>query len=317
MRDFYLKHRVSISFFMNLLFWFATCLFFARFSLLRPLFYDHIYEEFVCVALIAFVVYSTRWLTIPRFFNRGRYKIFWLVSVCLLLFSTTVEILLLMKSNMQNTPSFNSFPYLLITYTLIFLRDSCFFAWFLVFDLYSSLKATYKKKQRVSVLEHQTVQFSLPGDVEASFPLNDILFIQKVGHTTQVHCINDEVFTVSDPFHSCKEMIPSSLWTLENDDKMVFHQHLSEYIHSQQKPDIQRIKTVVMLTKRQFQIYKIIQQNPGCRSAFIKEMLSDKYGLRTVERDISSLQDKKLIVHNGSKKDGGYTICPDCTVMQD
>ena len=112
-------------------------------------------------------------------------------------------------------------------------------------------------------------------------------------------------------------MIPSNRWTLENDDKIVFHRQFTENIQVQQKPENQKIKTVVMLTKRQFQIYKIIQQNPGCRSAFIKEMLSDKYGLRTVERDISSLQDKKLIVHNGSKKDGGYAICPDCTVMQD
>ena len=127
--------------------------------------------------------------------------------------------------NMQNSLSFNSSPYLLITYTLIFLRNSCFFAWFLVLDLYSSLKATFKKKQQVSVLEHQTVQFSLPDNIEASFPLNKILYIQKNGHTTQLHCVDDEVFTISDPFSYCKETIPSSLWTLENGDKMVFHRY--------------------------------------------------------------------------------------------
>ena len=316
MRDFYVRNRFWISLLANLLFWLATCFFFARFSLLRPLFHNHIYEEFVCVALIALIVYSTRWLTIPYLFNRGRYRDFWLTSLFLLLFSTTVEILL-MKSNMQYSLTFNSSPYLLITYTLIFLRNSCFFAWFLVLDLYSSLKATYKKKQQVSVLEHQTVQFSLPDNIEASFPLNKILYIQKNGHTTQLHCVDNEVFTISDPFSYCKETIPSSLWTLENGDKMVFHQHLTEYIQSKQKPEIQKIKTVVMLTKRQFQIYKIIQQNPGCRSAFIKESLSDKCGLRTIERDISSLQEKQLIIHDGSKKDGGYKTCPDCTVMQD
>jgi hypothetical protein len=157
----------------------------------------------------------------------------------------------------------------------------------------------------------------MPGNIEASFPVNNILYIQKSCHATQIHCVGEEVFTVSEPLSYCKEMIPSNHWTLENEDKIVFHRQHTENTQIQQKPESQKIKTVVMLTKRQFQIYKIIQQNPGCKSALIKEKLSDKYGLRTVERDISSLQEKKLIVHDGSKKDGGYKICPDCEVMQD
>ena len=316
MKDFYLKHKVSISLLSNVFFWLVVSLFFARFSMLRPLFHDRIYLELVCVALIAFIVYFTRWFTIPFLFNKDRFVGFWLVSLCLLLFSTTIEVLLI-KSNMQDISLFDSISYLLTIFILVFFRDSCFFAWFLIFDLYSSLKATFKKRLKVSVLEHQTVQFSMPGNIEASFPVNNILYIQKSGHATQIHCVGNEVFTVSEPLSYCKEMIPSNHWTLENEDKIVFHRQLTENTQVQQKPENQKIKTVVMLTKRQFQIYKIIQQNPGCKSVFIKENLSEKYGLRTVERDISSLQDKKLIIHDGSKKDGGYKICPDCVVMQD
>ena len=213
MRDFYIRNRFWISLLANLLFWLATCFFFARFSLLRPLFHNHIYEEFFCVALIALIVYSTRWLTIPYLFNRGRYGDFWMASAFLLLFSTTVEILL-MKSNMQNSLSFNSSPYLLITYTLIFLRNSCFFAWFLVLDLYSSLKATFKKKQQVSVLEHQTVQFSLPDNIEASFPLNKILYIKRTDIPHNYIVLMMKYLLSPTRFRTAKRQFPplSGLW---------------------------------------------------------------------------------------------------------
>ena len=81
----------------------------------------------------------------------------------------------------------------------VFFRDSCFFAWFLVFRLYTLQKDAFRAKQRASVLEHQSVQFSTPDQKEISIPIDLIIYIQEVDHTTQIYCTENRTVTVSEP----------------------------------------------------------------------------------------------------------------------
>ena len=161
MNTFFQTHRKKISLVANLLFWLATCFTFIRFSMLRPLCTTHLYKEFVCVSLIAAIVLVTRMLTIPKLFSNGRYGWFWLVSAIMLFTATLIEILLV-TPEIQDKVYFthrNNF-YLPHLFLMVLFRDSCFFAWFLVFRLYTLQKDAFRAKQRASVLEHQTVQFS-------------------------------------------------------------------------------------------------------------------------------------------------------------
>lgn len=310
MSQFFQTHRKEINLAANLLFWIVACFIFVRFSALRPLCNMHIYKEFVCFGLIMAVVLVTRWLTIPKFFSSGRYGLFWLISVVMLFAATAVEILMI-KPDVQNSLSFTRGHnyYIQYLYTMIFLRDSCFFAWFLVFQLYTLQKDAFRAKQRASVLEHQSVQFSTPDQKEISIPIDAIVYIQEVDHTTQVHCTQDQTLTVTEPLSRCKELIPAHLWALDGSRKMVFHEHLSEFLQIQTKPEVREIKYITLLSDRQFRIFEIIRQNPGCNATFLYESFRKNVTLRTIERDLASLRDKGVVVHTGSNKEGGYEVC--------
>ena len=278
----------------------------------------HFYKEFVCFGLIVAVVLTTQQFTIPRLFQHGRYTLFWAVSICLLLLATVFETLLVKTDLIEKVYlQKNTIVYLPLTFIFVFFRDSCFFAWFLVFRLYTLQKDSFRAKQRASVLEHQSVQFSAPDQKEISIPVDIIVYIQEIDHTTRVHCTTDEVITITEPFSHCKKMIPDTLWTLENPDKMVFHQHLSEYVQTQSKPEIREIKTVIMLNDRQYRIFKTIRENPGCNASFLYESFHRKVTRRTIERDIAALRSKEVIAHVGSNKEGGYEICHCNVVLMD
>ena len=304
------KHRKGFTLASNLIFWIVTGIFFIRLSVLRPLCSTHIYKELVCVGLIAAVVLITRWVTIPKLFLKGKYGLFWLISICILFAATLIEIFLVMP-DIQDKMFITQIQgvYLPFSYGMIFLRDSCFFAWFLVFRLYTLQKDSFRAKQRASVMEHRTVQFSKPDQKEISVPLDVIVYIQEINHSTQVHCTTDEVITVTEPFSRCKEIIPNTLWTLEGPDKMVFHRHLSEYIQTQNKPDIREIKIITLLSDRQYRIFEIIRQNPGCNATFLYESFRGKVTLRTIERDLAALRSKEVIAHVGNNREGGYEVC--------
>ena len=303
-------HRKGITIVFNLLFWLVACHLFLSYTLLRPMCNTHPYKEFVCFGLIVAVVYVTRWITIPKLLSNGKYGLFWLISVCMLLLAVLIE-LLLVKSDIEENEYFtlNNNTYLLYVSGVLFLRDSCFFAWFLVLRLYTLQKETFKAKQRASVLEHQAVQFSTPDHKEISIPIDLIVYIQEKDHSTRVHCTTGEVITVEEPFSHCKKMIPDTFWTLEGPNKMVFHQHLSEYVQTQSKPEIREIKTVIMLSDRQYRIFKTIRENPGCNAAFLYDRFRKKVTMRTIERDLATLRSNGVIVHTGTNKEGGYEIC--------
>ena len=144
--------------------------------MLRPMSKTHFYKKFVCFGLIVAVVLTTQQFTIPRLFQHGRYTLFWAVSICLLLLATVFETLLVKTDLIEKVYlQKNTIVYLPLTFIFVFLRDSCFFAWFLVFRLYALQKETFRAKQRASVLEHQSVQFSAPDQKEISIPVDIIL----------------------------------------------------------------------------------------------------------------------------------------------
>ncbi len=310
MYTFYQRHKKGIALLFDVLFWSVTCLFFLRFSLLRPCCSMHIYKELLCFLTILMTVLITRYLTVPKLFTRGRYGLFWIVSVGMLLSATLFEFLLV-KPDIEDKifTTLTIVNYLFYIYLAIFIRDSLFFSWFLVFRLYNLQKDNFKTKQRASVMEHQSVQFTLPDQTEVSVPLENILYIQEKDHTTHVHCTDGEIIDVSDPFSYCKEMIPATLWVLDSTDKMVFHQNLSEYFANQPNQEVREITVIIPLTKRQFQIFEIIRQHPRSNTAFILENMPGKDSLRTIEREIAVLRSKGVITHMGSSKDGGYEVC--------
>lgn len=310
MDTFFQSHRKGITLASNLIFWIVTCFFFVRFSTLRPACDSHIYKEFVCLGLIIAVVIVTRRITIPKLFSNGRYGLFWIVSVCLLFAATLTEVLLVLpdiQGKVYFTRGHNY--YLLYLFMVVLFRDSCFFAWFLVFRLYTLQKDTFRAKQRASVMEHQTVQFSTPDKKEISIPIDIMVYIQEVDHTTQVHCTQDKIVTVTEPLSRCKELIPATLWTSDGSHKMFFHQHLSEFFQAYNKSEPQMIKTVTLLKNRQLQIFEIIRKHPGCNATFIQDNLNEKITLRTIERDLASLRDKGVIMHTGSNKGARYEVC--------
>ncbi len=310
MHTFYQKHKKGFTIAMNVLFWLFICLLFVRFSFLRPMCNTHIYKELLCVLLILAVVLITRYITIPKLFMCGRYGVFWAISVCMLVFASLLE-MLLVKPDIECKiyTSLKMDIYLFYIYVIVCLRDSLFFAWFLLLRLYILQKDTFRAKQRASVMEHQSVQFSLPDHAEASIPIDLILYIQETHHETRVHCTNGDTVTISNPLSYCTEMIPAPLWTFDGKDKMVFHQHLSEYFASQSDQNVHEIKTVVLLSQRQFQIFDFIRHHPNCTAPFIKENMSGKDSLRTIEREIALLREKELVSHTGSSKGGGYEVC--------
>ena len=318
MDNFFQSHRKAITLTLNSLFWMVTCFFFLRLSVLRPMCNVHVYKEIICLLSIIAVVLLTRWLTIPKLFSSGRYGTFWLVSVCLVFTATAIEVILV-KSDLQDKFFFTrgKNTYLLYLLWVIFIRNSCFFAWFLVFRLYILQKDVFRSKQRASVVEHLSVQFSRPDHTVVSVPLNIILCIQESDHTTQVHCTSGDTLVITDTLSYCKEMIPETFWTSDGSDKMVFRQHFSEYSQAQQKPEIREIKTITLLNKRQFQIFDIIREHPGCNTNFIAENLHGKITLRTLERDIAVLRHKGIVCHTGSQKGGGYEVCRSSVVQED
>lgn len=315
MHTFYQKHKKVFTIAMNALFWLFTCLFFVRFSFLRPMCNTHIYKELLCVLMILAVVLITRCITIPKLFVCGRYGVFWAVSVCMLVFAALLEILLV-KPDIESKiyTSLSMDIYFFYIFVIVYLRDSLFFAWFLLLRLYILQRDAFRTKQRASAMEHRSVQFTLPDHTEVSIPIDLILYIQGTGQKPQVHCTDGEILTIASPLSYCKEMIPATLWTFDGNDKMVFHRHLSEYFTTQLNQEVREIKSVVLLSQRQFRIFEFIRQHPNCTVPFIMENMSGKHSLRTIEREIATLRGLGVIAHSGSTKGGGYEVV-NCNVV--
>ena len=311
-------HRKAVALTLNLLFWLVTSFFFLRLSVLRPMCNTHVYKEILCLLFIITMVQVTWWLTIPKFFSNGRYGWFWLASFCLISAASSVEVVLV-KPDLQDKFFFTQGQntYLLYLWGMVFIRDSCFFAWFLMLRLYILQKDAFKSKQRASVVEHLSVQFSKSDHTVVSIPLDIILCIQETNHTTHVHCTDGKTLVVTDTLSCCKEMIPEIFWTSDSSDKIVFRHHLPGYSQTLQKPEIREIKTITLLNKRQFQIFDIIRENPGCNTNFIAENLHEKITSRTLERDIAVLRHKGIVSHTGSQKGGGYEVCRSSVVLAD
>lgn len=315
MHTFYQKHKKRIGLLINILFWIGTAYLFLKFSAIRPFCFHHAYKEVVCVTLIMAVVLITQRLSVPKLYLRGKYTLFWILSLVVLLVAATIEITLVLPDIEGQIVMPNSKnAYLLCLWALLFLRDSCFFAWFLVLQLYTQQRDSFRAKQLASVMEHHSVQFSLPDHTEASIPIDLILYIQETGRETQVHCTDGEIVTIANPLSYCKEMIPATLWTFDGANKMVFHRHLSEYFINRSDQETREIKTVVLLSKRQFRIFEIIRQYPNCNTAFISENLPGKNSQRTIEREIAVLRSQGVVAHSGSSKGGGYEVVK-CNVV--
>ena len=295
---------------LNILFWVGTAYLFLNFSAIRPFCFHHAYKEIVCVTLIMAVVLITQRLSVPKLYLKGKYTLFWLLSLVALLVASAIEITLVLPDIEGKIVMPNSkITYLLYFFALIFLRDSCFFAWFFLIQLYTQQRDAFQAKQRASVMEHRAVQFSLLDHTEASIPIDLILYIQETDHETRVHCTNGDTVTISNPLSYCKKMIPATLWTFDGENKMVFHQHLAEYFTLQPNQEVREIKTIVLLNQRQFQIFEFIRQHPNCTAPYIKENMLGKHSLRTIEREIALLRERELVAHTGSSKGGGYEVC--------
>ena len=310
MYTFYQKHKKGIGLLMSILFWTGTAYLFLKISSIRPFCIHHAYTEVLCVILIMVVVLITQKFSVPKLYLRGNYTLFWLLSFMILLVAAIIEITLVLPDVEGQIVMPNRHnAYLVYLCALLFLRDSCFFAWFLLLRLYTQQRDAFRAKQRALVMEHRAVQFSLPDHTEASIPIDLILYIQENNHETRVHCTNGDTVTISNPLSYCKEMIPATLWTFDGKDKMVFHRHLSEFFTIQPDQEVREIKTVVLLSQRQFQIFEFIRQHPNCTAPFIKENMLGKHSLRTIEREIALLREKELVAHTGSSKGGGYEVC--------
>jgi sensor histidine kinase YesM len=155
---------------LQIFFWAGTLLFFIRYSFIRPRIITTGLEcEFLCVAMIALMVYLNYFVIYPVFIRKRRWILYGIVTLISILIIACVEIIIFIpdfKGVVPNDPDF-AFTFAISSFFLIFLRDFGFMLFFLIFKHYRETLKNHSLE--LNMLKKEIVWEKEKYEIEKSF----------------------------------------------------------------------------------------------------------------------------------------------------
>ncbi|MDL2239126.1 LytTR family transcriptional regulator DNA-binding domain-containing protein, partial [Bacteroidales bacterium OttesenSCG-928-L14] len=216
----------------HILFWIGICFYFINFSFFRPLAVGAIYKELLCVIFIITMVYVNYLYLIPKYFQTGRLKLFWVLAILTVLLSGISEFVLV-KPNIYKCLSFPTDlmkKYIITVIALIITRNFCYFLIFFLLKIYRDLSAKYIfEKQAISRVTHSIFIISPNNKIAQKIDIDDLVYISQKGNYTYFYLFDGKFYKQYSSLTKVEQTFPANTYVKINKSTLVIISQITEY----------------------------------------------------------------------------------------
>lgn len=200
----------------HLLFWIIMCYVFTHYSFLRPIAKDAMYKEYWSVLFIAIMVYINYFYLIPRFFETGKFKIYWPLALLSIILVVGCEFFLVYPDVMHfyslTLPQEDVNNALRTAFISIIVRDFCFFLFFFILKLYRDLLGNYIRLQKRYSEDTDTIDITAitPNNYRdvRNVDISNIVYITQNRNYSYFHLVDGEILKQYSTMTSLEEILP-------------------------------------------------------------------------------------------------------------
>jgi len=206
---------------LHLSFWAFLCYFFLNNSFLRPISFNALYKEVICVLFIATMVYLNYFLLIPKLFKKGNHAYYWIFAIITIILSGIGEIFLV-KNNIllcfptSNTMEENASALRSIIF-LITMRNVGFFIFFFILKLYRDLTKQYlSEKKTISNITNSILICDKATKKPKMVSFDEIYYIKHVQDHTFIYTITNAVYSERRTLKEIGNLLPEDRYVWLN-----------------------------------------------------------------------------------------------------
>ncbi|MDR2008866.1 MAG: LytTR family transcriptional regulator DNA-binding domain-containing protein [Bacteroidales bacterium] len=206
------KINILLNIGWQILFWAAVLYFFVNYSFLRPSSGDLIYKEYIYLAMIIFMVYFNYLFLIPKYFQKGKLAIYWIITVLSILLVSVGEYLLFKPITINCYPKDLKKEilshYLQVQFFLCTIKNICFFLFFFVVRLYQDMSSKYIAESRaIANTAHTIAVMKSDKDIEI-IKTSDIVYMSHNRNYTYFHMIDGKKYFQYIPLKMVGKLLP-------------------------------------------------------------------------------------------------------------
>lgn len=192
-----MKKENSIQVAFHTLFWVAVLWIFAHYSYLRPIDPQHVQYEYISAVFLMAAVYIGWFVLIPKLFEKARFLLFWIASSAVVAASALLEICLI-YSYLFDTYTAVGVPSvklsILSVFTLVFLRNAAFYAFFFILRIYEFVCKSLINKEKALSRKRSQLIVSMPDNAEIFISVDDMDYITCNRNLTFIHLSDGQIF---------------------------------------------------------------------------------------------------------------------------
>jgi hypothetical protein len=189
-----MKKFITVQLIVHILFCTTLLYGFCYFSVIRPGTYAHPYKEFISAIILLLIIYVNYLVFVPKIIYRNLYTLYIIVSLCLVILSGLIEMLIVkndISSCVRNSFSESGYKHYIYTITwMIMLRNGGFYFFFTVLGLYKNNKKIALIKDKTICNDQGVVSFLRCNGLYIVLKISKILYFQQNRNRTTIY-IND------------------------------------------------------------------------------------------------------------------------------
>jgi hypothetical protein len=229
-----MKPKVNIiNISLHVLFWVITSYFFINYSLLRPSSPTAVYREYFCLGAIISMVYLNYFVLIPRFFCKGRFVIYWILTALSILMVAVTEYLLfkpvIMHLHQAHISEEVLNKYLNVQFLLYFVRAVCFFMLFFTVKLYQDISSRYIAETQVIANDTQVVAVIKSDDDIKTIKISAIAYLSHHNRNTYFHLTTGEKYYQRASLKQIEALLPNNSYLRINKNNVVMYSQIDGY----------------------------------------------------------------------------------------
>ena len=224
------KKKTLFNSLMHLIFWAGVCYFFTHFSSLRP--GGGLYKEFVSVLFIMAMVYLNYFCLIPKFFQTGKLKQYWLFALLSIVIAGVGEFILVLPEirKCSNSTPLDLIPTVFRTFLfLIILRDFGFFLFFFLLRLYNDLIIRHIREKQMISAATQAIFIPLKNGAMKEVKISEIVYISQEKNYSYFYLINGMRYHQYSSLSETEQLFPENTCLRINKSILVILSNVVSY----------------------------------------------------------------------------------------
>ncbi|MDL2240726.1 LytTR family transcriptional regulator DNA-binding domain-containing protein [Bacteroidales bacterium OttesenSCG-928-K22] len=204
---------------------------------MRPIAVGALYKEYLSFAFIVIMVYSNYLYFIPRYFQKGKIKLFWLFAISTILLAALGEFMLV-KPNIYYCIVRSLKPdeidkYFRAILFLIIFRDLCFFLFFFLHKIYKDLSEKYLYEQHILSQKTKSIIITQPERKKyCEIYIQDIAYVSQNRNITSFHLINGTAINQYFSLSQVEQLLPENTCLRINKTNVVMLSQIMSYNES-------------------------------------------------------------------------------------